>query len=116
LNDELLHVLNVVNQRNDPNHFRKEILKFSSYKNSESKLKEIKEEEQIDVIEFTNAKENLPQNIAEIYELGNCIRKKNKNKKKKEYKGGRIPGDTIPLEPFQAVTPQVKFGKLFLRN
>lgn len=107
MNEELVHVLNVINFRNDPNVLRKELLKFSSYKNSDAKLKEIKEEEQIDVIEFMNAKENLPQNIGEIYELGNCIRRKNKNKKKKEFRGGRIPGDTI-IESFQSATPQVK--------
>jgi hypothetical protein len=99
--------LSVINARNDPNHLRKELLKFSSYKNNDNKLKEIKEEEQIDILEFMTAKENLPQNISEIYELGNNIRKKNKNKKKKESKGSRFPGDTNFVDGFQPTTPQV---------
>ena len=50
-------------------------------------------------------KENIPQNINEIYELGNKIRRKNKNKKKKEIKAIKCSDNTL-LESFK-ITPSV---------
>jgi len=44
-------------------------------------------------LEFSALKENLPQNIGEIYDLGNNIRKRNKNKKKKDLKQTKFTPD-----------------------
>jgi len=94
LNEDLQHLKNIINNRNDSGYVKREVQKIPFLKGTCNELNEIKEEEAaIDFLEFSALKENLPQNIGEIYDLGNNIRKRNKNKKKKDLKQTKFTPD-----------------------